>query len=271
MGNYLRAFFYVYIYFRPDWTPCYVGKGCRKRWLRHEKETANPYLRHIIRKAGGSLPKMKVQENMTEEHAFALEMLLIKIIGREEFGGPLVNLTDGGEGASGLSAEARAKIVAKQKGKPKSPSHCAAMRVPKGPMSEKNKAAIIAGQRASPNILIGREIMRQKLTGKPKTDAHRIAAGLARRGIKPDKESRRKMSIAAKRRGLHPNFVAGGLAALRGHSVSQETRNKIRDAQKGVPKSAEAVRAATVARNLTFLAKRFSKQLGLSWPLDEVA
>jgi len=41
-------------------------------------------------------------EGLSEDEAFELEKFLISFIGREIHGGPLVNLTDGGEGSSGL-------------------------------------------------------------------------------------------------------------------------------------------------------------------------
>jgi len=94
--------FYVYVLFRPDGRPCYIGKGKGNRWLCHERyETSNLHLKRIIKNAGGELPKVKLYERLTEQRAFELEVELIKYIGREKDNGPLVNLTDGGDGVSG--------------------------------------------------------------------------------------------------------------------------------------------------------------------------
>lgn len=103
---------YVYIIFRPDGRPCYVGKGKGNRWEVHERRTHNPYLARIIAKAGGSIPKIKVREDLTDAEACETEIAFIAAIGRRDLGtGPLVNLTDGGDGAAGAihGFERRAK------------------------------------------------------------------------------------------------------------------------------------------------------------------
>ena len=88
--------------------------------IRHERYGKHPnlHLARIIKNAGGSLPKVKVRERLTETEAFETEIALIKAIGRADLGqGPLVNLTDGGEGAKGKSADARARLSAAAKKK----------------------------------------------------------------------------------------------------------------------------------------------------------
>jgi hypothetical protein len=57
----------------------------------------NKHLARIIKKAGGELPMVKVQEDLPSAEAFEMEIALIKAIGRGK-NGPLVNLTDGGDG-----------------------------------------------------------------------------------------------------------------------------------------------------------------------------
>lgn len=139
-----RADFYVYVFFRPNGIPCYVGKGHGRRWERHEKvgkpeRGYNTRLNRIIALAGGSLPKIKVRENLTEKDAFETERSLIAAIGRADRKlGPLVNLTDGGEGSTGtvvseatrakfrarkFSAATRAQMSASGSGRPHAPEH----------------------------------------------------------------------------------------------------------------------------------------------------
>jgi len=255
--------FYVYAYFRPTGEPCYIGKGKENRWSRHQRETSNPHLRRIIALAGGSLSKIKVAEGLTEKEAFALEIVMIRLIGRRENGGPLVNLTDGGEGSTGMSAEGRAAISARHKGIPKTAEQRAAMRVPKGPMSAEAKLAIAAGQARSPKMPEARRKMAATLTGVPKTPEHVQAVVAARTGYRPSETTCAKMSASAKARGLHPNLLAA-LKRPRG-ALKEETRLKISATQKGKPKSPQAIAAATAARNESFALRRsFNEMLGSS-------
>lgn len=104
--------FYVYVIFRLNGVPCYVGKGMGGRWKDHVTNARNPHLRNIYLQAGVHLPIIKVRENLSEAAAFATEMALIAAIGRKKDGGPLVNLTDGGDGPTGFVPTALARRVA---------------------------------------------------------------------------------------------------------------------------------------------------------------
>jgi hypothetical protein len=110
---------YVYILFRPNGVPCYVGKGVGDRWLAHERQTHNSHLARIIKKAGGSLPKVKIRENLTDAEACETEKAFITAIGRKANGGPLVNMTDGGDGLAGYvhTELSREKIGIAHRGK----------------------------------------------------------------------------------------------------------------------------------------------------------
>lgn len=109
---------YIYCYFRPNGTPCYIGKGRNGRWKQHLTNSTNQHLRNIIAKAGGEIPHVKLHVGLTNAQATTYEIALIKAIGRKP-NGPLVNLTDGGEGAPGCvhSQATIAKRVAAIKGK----------------------------------------------------------------------------------------------------------------------------------------------------------
>jgi DNA-binding XRE family transcriptional regulator len=106
--------YYVYTLAYPTGEVFYVGKGIRGRINLHEAEArkgVNSHKCNIIRKIwreGGEVIKTKVYEGLSEEEAFEYERMLIAAYGRKN----LVNLTDGGEGASGHipSDETRAKI-----------------------------------------------------------------------------------------------------------------------------------------------------------------
>jgi hypothetical protein len=104
-----RRDFYVYVIFRLYGSPCYVGKGQKARWLQHANGSHNKRLAAIYAAAGGDLPIVKIRENLTNAEACAVEMAMIGVLGRGSLG-PLVNLTDGGDGCRGHSPSAETRI-----------------------------------------------------------------------------------------------------------------------------------------------------------------
>lgn len=104
--------FYVYAFLRnksskvgPKYSPYYIGKGSDRRAFRDTTRVfPKPKDRSYI---------VFLQEGLTEDEAFNLEKYCIAFYGRIDLGtGILRNLTDGGEGASGVnpSQETRARI-----------------------------------------------------------------------------------------------------------------------------------------------------------------
>jgi Ni/Co efflux regulator RcnB len=111
--------FYVYLFLRgedsihgPKYSPYYVGKGRGPRAFAKDGRTVPaPKDRNYI---------VFVQEGLTEEEAFSLEIYCIRMYGRIDIGtGILRNRTDGGEGTSGLvlSKETRKRMSKQRKGK----------------------------------------------------------------------------------------------------------------------------------------------------------
>ena len=93
----LRAeMYYTYAYLREDGTPYYIGKGKGYRAYQGNRKSTNP-------------PKDKskiilLKQNLTEEEAFKHEVYMIAIFGRKDNNsGILRNLTNGGEGTSGVN------------------------------------------------------------------------------------------------------------------------------------------------------------------------
>lgn len=164
--------------FRLNGLPCYVGKGTGDRWLNHEKKKRfrNNFLQGIVldaRNKGLDLPKVKIQDNLSEKDAFILEMALIKAIGRRNLGtGLLVNLTDGGDGGGGrvFSEDHKLKLSEASKGH-------------RHTIEQKEKiAAASRGRKHSPESIA--KIKAQR--GKPKiwTDEGRINFTNAHKGKK---------------------------------------------------------------------------------------
>jgi hypothetical protein len=105
MSIYANTSFYVYAYLREDYTPYYIGKGSGKRaWKNSGRSIKRPVDKSRI---------VILEDNLTESEALELEIQKISEYGRIDTGtGILRNLTDGGDGVSGMvhSEETRAKI-----------------------------------------------------------------------------------------------------------------------------------------------------------------
>lgn len=98
---------YVYNDLEFDYEPFYIGQGTKYRYISGLKHGGSPYKKYKINKIkeAGFTPKIiKLYENLEYETAIKLEIEIISKIGRSDLGkGPLVNLTDGGEGTINVS------------------------------------------------------------------------------------------------------------------------------------------------------------------------
>lgn len=235
--------FYVYIIFRLNGIPCYVGKSCHpNRWLQHARRSHNPHLQNIINKAGGELSVVKVREGLTDADACKTEIALIKAIGRGK-NGPLVNLTDGGDGMAGhVKSEAT---------------------------KEKLKASL-----AKPEVRNG---MRERFLGNtnrrdtPVSDATRENLRLSHLGNTHSEEVRKKISLAnrGKKHVLSPEGRARSLAANLGMKKSSGARAKMRAAKLGGKLSqAHKDKIGASARNALAdpdVRKRLSDAIRANW------
>ena len=86
--------YYTYAYLREDGTPYYIGKGEGNRAYKKQHNCPVPKDRDRI---------IFLKQNLCEEEALRHETYLIAVLGRKDLGtGILRNLTDGGEGVSGV-------------------------------------------------------------------------------------------------------------------------------------------------------------------------
>ena len=108
--------YYTYAYLRKDGTPYYIGKGKGKR-----KFSVSA---HNIKPPSDKSRIIILESNLTDIGALALERRYIRWYGRIDLGtGILRNMTDGGDGASGMiiSQETRNKISKANTGKKRTP------------------------------------------------------------------------------------------------------------------------------------------------------
>lgn len=120
--------FYIYVYLNPlkpgtfiynnikfNYEPFYVGKGKNLRMYEHLKLKGKNKIKNDILKTILSENKtpiiIKIYDNLSECDAFNIEVDLIKYFGRiNTHNGILSNLTDGGEGHSGLIQSDETKL-----------------------------------------------------------------------------------------------------------------------------------------------------------------
>lgn len=91
--------YYVYFHINPVKNEVfYVGMGYGRR--ANDKSSRSNHWKNIVNKYNYIINI--VDKNITQEEAFEKEKFYIKFIGRKDLGlGPLVNMTNGGEGSKG--------------------------------------------------------------------------------------------------------------------------------------------------------------------------
>jgi len=130
----MNNIYYVYIYLDTrkegkylyenlsfNYEPFYVGMGKNNRCFSGIKYGGSPYKKNKIKKIinnGFEIEIIKISKDIEFDNATKLEIDTISKIGRSDLDkGPLVNLTDGGEGTLNMSEESKIKKSKKLKGK----------------------------------------------------------------------------------------------------------------------------------------------------------
>jgi len=211
---------FVYAYRDPETsTPFYIGKGQGNRHLYHlneaKKQDTKDRNKHKINKIRSILKVGKepvieiVAKNLNHDDAFELEEFLIQEIGRaDKKAGPLTNLTNGGEGATGLDHSGEKNPNYGKIGEKSALFGRSHSEESKRKMSESQKGRVFSEQH--------KQNMR-----KPKSEAGRKAIQEARKNMtyRPSEETKQKTR-----------------EALLGRVMTEEHRNKISMAHKGTPK-----------------------------------
>lgn len=91
----LEEKYYVYVWFKPDDTPFYVGKGTGDRWKRCGKTHRNKYFSRVYQKYPGCY-SLIIEDHLNEETAFQREIEWISQ--QKALGFQLTNFSNGGEG-----------------------------------------------------------------------------------------------------------------------------------------------------------------------------
>jgi hypothetical protein len=188
---------YVYTLVDPrNNLPFYVGKGSGERCNFHVVE-AKYYVKrkslklNKIRKLlqlGMEPIVVKIEENVSDEQALDLECLLISEM--RDFGIPLTNMTDGGDGAQGYkhTEEHKQRMSERFKGRIITEEHRQKMRKPKSP---EGRAAIAAARltttyrpseetkRKTSQTLLGRP---SPMRGRVQTDEAKAKMSAFRKG-----------------------------------------------------------------------------------------
>lgn len=198
--------FYVYEHVRPDTGQIfYVGKGFGKRaWFLKERNRHHMHIIGKLARIGMVVEVRLIATGLKEQEAFELEIKRIAELRRNKIS--LVNLTDGGEGISGLKFSEKSKLMMSNahKGKTLSAEH-------RAKISEKSK------------------LYRHSNESKQK-----ISESNKRRKLSEET----KAKIGAKHRGrkrkpFTKETIARMSAAQKGRIISTEARNKLSAAMKG--------------------------------------
>lgn len=233
----VRRDFYVYVWYRGDGTPCYVGKGHGNRW-RSALKSHNRWLRRILSKDGDSARCFVTLSRFSEREALALERRLIHLIGRP----PLVNYTDGGYGVSGLKHSAKNKrlvgILSRKRWQEKRDEIIAAQNLGRATADYRARRSEISRRVAAAPAWRRRHSRMARRRFRSPEERHKTSVMTKLAMARPEVQARVRAGHA--RSWLNPERHRKASEARRGFKHSEETKLKIGAAHLGMKRSAEA-------------------------------
>lgn len=254
--------YYVYRHIRPDTNePFYVGRGtkprsfavitqeyCRAYDITHSKRSTAWH--RVVNKNASCISVEILYECVTKEEAMNKEIEFIKLYGRRDLGkGPLVNLTDGGDGTLGSkhSEETKNKISKSHIGiRPSEETRKKLSLSKKGlqtrlgaKLTQETKDKIGAANKGSTHW-IGRkhkpesiEKMRKAKKGKKMSEDFCLKLSLRSKGKKHSEQAKINMSIAqlGNKNGVghkhSPEHIEKRVSQYRGKKRTAEQRQKM--------------------------------------------
>jgi hypothetical protein len=200
--------FYVYLHRKATTGEVfYVGKGTGDRAWQTSPSRRGTYWSRVAGKHGVIVEI--VAGNLQEWYAHELEADLIALYGRKDIGlGPLINLTDGGEGVSGrvLSEESAARHVASVREVVSTPEwrrkHAEGVKARTA--SSRWKERNLVGAKKRKDSAEWREKLRQAALMRANDENYRMSLSIALKKVAADPEWRRRTAAINRKRRAKP-------------------------------------------------------------------